>query len=172
MTSAFLQGKPINRTVYLIPPKEYKKKDILWKLKKCVYGLSDAAKMWYEMVKDKIVEANITKCPHDESFFYYNDDDLEGVMTLHVDDFIYVCSQKFEDLLKDFKIGSNEECQFTYLGLQINQHTNKTISVSLKEYIKELKQIPLSKKGRIKRHMHLLLMNISYFDQNVVSNCG
>ena len=51
-------------------------------------------------------------------------------------------------LLKDFKIGLNEEGQFTYLGLQINQHTNKTISVSQKEYIKELKQIPLSTKRK------------------------
>ena len=41
--SAFLQGKRIDRTVILKPPKEAKTR--LWKFNKCVYGLSDASKM-------------------------------------------------------------------------------------------------------------------------------
>ena len=81
ISSAFLQGQQIERTVYLIPPREHKKKNVLWKLKKCVYGLSDAAKMWYETVKDKILEAKITKCPHDDALFYYIDEELEGIMS-------------------------------------------------------------------------------------------
>ena len=72
ITSAFLQGKQLDRTVYLIPPKEYKKKNVLWKLKKCVYGLSDAARMWYDMIKEQVESANIEKCPHDDAFFYWS----------------------------------------------------------------------------------------------------
>ena len=39
--SAFLQGKPIERDVYLNPPKEVHTKKI-WKLHTTVYGLGDA----------------------------------------------------------------------------------------------------------------------------------
>ena len=45
--SAFLQGKQINRIVYLKPPPEAHADNKLWRLKKCVYGLNDAARMWY-----------------------------------------------------------------------------------------------------------------------------
>ena len=39
--SAFLQGKPVERDVYLNPPKEVHTKKI-WKLHTTVYGLGDA----------------------------------------------------------------------------------------------------------------------------------
>ena len=41
ITTAFLQGGPINREVYVIPPKEAET-DKLWLLNKSVYGLNDA----------------------------------------------------------------------------------------------------------------------------------
>ena len=48
--SAFLQGKGIDRDVYLKPPKELGTKK-LWKLKTTVYGLCDAPRVWYISVK-------------------------------------------------------------------------------------------------------------------------
>ena len=41
--TAFLQGKPIERTVFVWPPKEAKTGKV-WELKKCVYGLVDASR--------------------------------------------------------------------------------------------------------------------------------
>ena len=43
--AAFLQGKPIERELYLRPPKEASQPNVLWKLKKVVYGLSDASRV-------------------------------------------------------------------------------------------------------------------------------
>ena len=45
--SVFLQSKQINRIIYLMPSPEAHTENKLWQLKKCVYGLSDAARMWY-----------------------------------------------------------------------------------------------------------------------------
>ena len=42
--SAFLQGTPLDREVFMEPPSEYKKTGIVWKLKKTVYGLYDASR--------------------------------------------------------------------------------------------------------------------------------
>ena len=44
--SAFLQGKEINRDVYVKPSQEAET-DKLWKLKTTVYGLFDAPRVWY-----------------------------------------------------------------------------------------------------------------------------
>ena len=46
--SAFLQGKVLDRDVYLMPPKEAGVHDgKLQKLRRCLYGLNDAARQFY-----------------------------------------------------------------------------------------------------------------------------
>ena len=45
--SAFLQGKQIERPLFLIPSSEFQEENIVWKLKTCIYGLSDASRKWY-----------------------------------------------------------------------------------------------------------------------------
>ena len=44
--AAFLQGKSIDRDLYLKPPKEAEAQGRLWKLKKAVYRLLDASRVW------------------------------------------------------------------------------------------------------------------------------
>lgn len=41
--SAFLQGMELSRGIYIRPPPEAASEGVLWKLKKCVYGLADAS---------------------------------------------------------------------------------------------------------------------------------
>ena len=44
---AFLQGYPIQRDLFVRPPKEAGATGYVWKLNKVVYGLSDASRAWY-----------------------------------------------------------------------------------------------------------------------------
>ena len=53
--TAYLQGKNIERTIVIKPPREAKTEK-LWKLRKAVYGLKDAAEVWYEMVVGVLTE--------------------------------------------------------------------------------------------------------------------
>ncbi|XP_063688395.1 uncharacterized protein LOC134821623 [Bolinopsis microptera] len=153
---AFLQGKPIERLVYLTPPKECYKPGILWKLNKCVYGLSDAAKMWYRNVKDHSEQAGLKKCLYDDALFFSRVDkeDLAGIMTVHVDDFIYAGTKGFEsnihkDVLHGFEIKSQEASRFTYLGLEVEQDPiSYEITVGQSDYISALKTIGLSSNRR------------------------
>ena len=51
--TSFLQGGHIDREVFAIPPPESNTpKEYLWKLNKCIYGLSDASLKWYSRVKN------------------------------------------------------------------------------------------------------------------------
>ena len=52
--SAYLQGNNITRDVFLKPPPEFDNGK-LWKLKKTIYGLSDAARQWHMSVKDQLI---------------------------------------------------------------------------------------------------------------------
>jgi hypothetical protein len=54
--AALLQGKPIDRDVYLRPPKDLGLDGKLWKLRKTVYGLTDASRSWYLSVKYALLE--------------------------------------------------------------------------------------------------------------------
>ena len=45
--AAFLQLRELNQDVYIVPTKEANVTEKLWKLEKCLYGLSDGARMWF-----------------------------------------------------------------------------------------------------------------------------
>ena len=56
VASAFLQGTPLDRDVYMEPPIEAKNVGFVWKLKKGAYGLYDTSRKWYLAVKKELVE--------------------------------------------------------------------------------------------------------------------
>ena len=50
ITNALLQGKNIQR-IFVEPPAELKKTNMIWKLKKSAYGLGDASRNWYFTIR-------------------------------------------------------------------------------------------------------------------------
>ena len=95
--TAFLQSKQIDRLVYLEPPHEAKvPPGYVWKLSKCVYGLTDASRSWYLTVKDELLKLGAVASKLDEAIFtWYCGDKLHGIMTTHVDDFCFAGSKIF-----------------------------------------------------------------------------
>lgn len=96
------------------------------------------------------------KCPYDDALFYRKKNGtVDGIMTIHVDDFVYSGSEEFNQdvrssILKDFELKSNEKTNFTYLGLEVEQSEQDfSIKVSQKKYIDcELNPIPLTMKRK------------------------
>ena len=89
--TAFLQGQSIDRDVYIKPPIEAKvNSNTVWKLNKCVYGLSDASLNWYCRVKSLLLELGACVSKVDPAVCYWLDenDDVYGMLACHVDDFI------------------------------------------------------------------------------------
>ena len=60
--TALLQGKQIERTVYLRPSKEANT-TIIWELQECVYGLADASHYWYLHETEEFIKlgANVSR---------------------------------------------------------------------------------------------------------------
>ena len=146
--SAFLQGMPLSREVYIKPPKEALiSDDMVWKLKKCLYGLNDAARQFYDSVRAELLRLGCKTSQLDPSLFFYQNDSgiLQGVIVSHIDDFLHAGSQIFYDNIMDplcqrFKVGSHHSESFKYVGYQINQQSNG-VRINQEKYI-ENAEIP------------------------------
>ena len=131
--SAFLQGKELERDVFVKPPKEANAKNTLWKLKKCLYGLNDASKNWYDEMDSRFEKLNFQKSCQDPALYIYKHQGVtKGLVALHVDDFLYTgdknfCEKIIPDLLKGLIIGKTEIGEFTYTGLHVKQNRNGII---------------------------------------------
>ena len=88
--TAFLQGQMIDRDIYIKPPTELGI-DKVWKLKKCVYGLGDASRKWYDRVKQVFASLGGQVSKLDPSVFYWNNENgaMIGLLACNVDDFIW-----------------------------------------------------------------------------------
>lgn len=125
--TAFLQGEPIDRDVFIRPPKEAScNGTVVWKLKKCVYGVNDASLRWYKRVKSvmKISGANVSKV--DPAVFYWCSDSGEVycILACHVDHFVWGGSSQFEEVISEirsaFNVGKECNAAFRYCGIDIS----------------------------------------------------
>ena len=146
--TAFLQGDKIDRPVYLLPPPEAKcEKGKLWKLKKCVYGLNDAARSWYLTVKKELIKLGAEMSKLDQAVFtWYYEGKLHGIISTHVDDFCWGGSKIFrqsviENIKTTFVIKSEEINKFKYVGLEIEQKEEEII-ISQDKYVEALEMTP------------------------------
>ena len=85
--AVILQGKEINREIFLIPPAE-DNTDKLQRLNKTVYGLLDASRTWHLHAREELTLICVEVSSYDGAiFFWRNGNNLEGVVCGHVDDF-------------------------------------------------------------------------------------
>ena len=115
----------------------------LWRLRKCTYGLSDAGRHWYIKVVTELKSLGATQPSLDQALFvWYNTvGDCDGIMAIHVDDFIYGGTSSFinntvSHLRTLFKLGLEESGGMKYLGISISQHATG-IQLSTDAYCKK-----------------------------------
>ena len=148
--SAYLQGNPISRELYLRPPPEFYQ-GTLWKLNKTVYGLCDAARSWYLRVKDQLLSMGLKMCSYDNAIFSYSCQGIfQGLICVYVDDFLYCGSTSFQEnivskIYSSFQIGSSEAGIFRYLGINISAASNHMRSIDQFNYALSLKPMNISK---------------------------
>ena len=145
--SAFLQGQKLEREVFVKPPKEAETKKV-WKLLKCLYGLKDASRMWYNVVCTSLMELGCEKSEVDPAcFIFKKNGKVKGVLGAHVDDFLYVGDSEFreevmEKLMLRFSVGKHEVSHFVYTGFNIEQ-TSSGLVLDQNAYIEKLKIEPM-----------------------------
>lgn len=127
--SAFLQSRQLDREVYIKPPPEA---DVLpgriWRLLKCLYGLNDAARQFYNSVVDELNLLGCIQATLDPALFYKFDSsgELVGLLVSHIDDFLHAGEGVFDTevmagLRNRFLAGKLEEDHFTYIGFTVKR---------------------------------------------------
>ena len=155
--AAYLQGKFIERDIYLHPPTEANT-DCLWKLKKCVYGLNEAARMWYLRLSKELADLGMKKSRYDEAiFFWHKEEKLQGVLAAHVDDFFWAGTHSFKDevlqkLTETFRVSSEGKDNLKYLGIQVKQDGNKIV-MNQDAYTKDLEPIIIESRNDTSREL-------------------
>ena len=130
--SAFLQGQELDRLVFVKPPKEVKTNKI-WRLKKCLYGLKDASRKWYDIVKKTLIDLGCTLSKTDPAIFVFKKDGIvSGVLGTHVDDFLFAGTESFQKeiirkVVEKFSVGKHETENFTYTGFKLTQEKERIV---------------------------------------------
>ena len=162
----FLQSDKIDREIYVMHPKEANTTNV-WQLKKCIYGLGDPSCKWYNRVKTYLLSIGLVMSKADPALFYYHDNNnLIGMIAIHVDDFLWSGTNDFETnfiskLQKTFMIGKENQSIFQYLGINLKENDSKiTIDeINFAENLKPINQIHNNKdtKDIIQAHIGKLL---------------
>ena len=148
VSSAFLQGCELNRTVYMSPPKEFKKEGIVWRLKKPVYGLADSGRLWYQRIRQKLLELGCKILTGDEACFTFTQKGkVKGLLGIHVDDIVYGGTEEFENqiiqpLTQFFNISKSDSDAFVFCGMKISQASDLSITVSQNDYADTIEDVP------------------------------
>ena len=157
--AAYLQGDAIQRDIFVNPPPEFRNGKV-WKLKKTVYGLCDAARSWYLRVRTELQQLGVSVCTVDPALFYWmNGEECEGLICVYVDDFLWAGTKAFEDnvisKVRDmFLIGGSECKSFKYIGLNIQTFENG-IHVDQCHYASAMRPICISKQRSMQKESEL-----------------
>jgi hypothetical protein len=104
--TAFLQGMPLRRKVYVKPPPEAGLgPNQVWLLRQALYGLVEAPDRWFAMVYDIFVRfLGGRQSRVDPAVFWWSDRTgaLTGLVSTHVDDFAFGGTKEW---LKTFEVG-------------------------------------------------------------------
>ena len=92
----------------------------------------------------------MVKSKYDEALFYWRHEGrCEGVLVIHVDDFLYGGSTKFENLIQNIKtiftVGSEETVPMKYLGMNIDE-SDGDIYFSQDSYIDSMEEVEIQQK--------------------------
>lgn len=152
---------PIGRVkpVYVQPPLQAKvPSGIIWRLRKCAYGLTDAPRWWYQSVYALIERLGYERVEEDHGLFLcYKDGVLIFALAVHVDDFRYGGTAaevaRFErELTAAFDVGPVAVGDLTLTGLRIRTTTDEapgiSIAVDQDHYLTTIDDVPMSKERR------------------------
>ena len=154
--TAFLQGKELDRVVHLRPPSKHYhgRKEVLWRLRKPVYGLGDAPRAWFESFSGFLLERKGKYTATDPAFLWWVNErgELVGLMCIHVDDTLFGGTLQFDvDVVqaveKRFPVGKRSVGNFEFIGLRIQSvtvHGRLEVHVSQNHYAEKLQEIDLS----------------------------
>ena len=140
--TAFLNGD-LDETIYMRPPEGFPTSEPgqVWKLRKSIYGLKQAARQWYKKLKEALTSIEFVQLDDDNAVFILRTPTTIVIIAAHVDDMLLAASTTkvkqatIDKLSETFDIHDLGPAGL-FCGLRIKQDlANHTISVDQSDYL-------------------------------------
>jgi len=167
VTSAFTQSE-IDKVIFVEPPKGYPQvapdgSPCVLKLHKALYGTKQASRMWQLKLRKHLVDKmGFTNSTHDPCLFTRRVSDSVFVVGVYVDDIIVAHNgtKHLEWFTSEFTGPNGFRAKHVgplswFLGVEITQHDDFTVTLSQSQYIKKLLErfVPARPASMIKHAM-------------------
>ncbi|KAE9007221.1 hypothetical protein PF005_g14420 [Phytophthora fragariae] len=141
--TAFLNGELVDVDIYMAQPEGYDDKSgRVCKLKKGLYGLKQASRIWNDTLHKCLTEIGFTQCTYDLGIYWKQGRVSVVYLTVYVDDLLL--AGKMEDisvvileLAKKFKLKDLGRVH-NFLGMEVNYKLGSFICLSQTAYIERL----------------------------------
>ena len=144
--TVFLNGD-LEHEIFMSPPPgcaDYGQKDIIWKLKKSLYGLKQASRVWYMKAKDELKKLSFMHSDSDHAMFTHSSNGKFCIIALYIDDLMILSNdlpslrKKKKQLMSSFKMKDLGEIHW-FLGLEITRDQPRCLlSISQSQYIRDV----------------------------------
>jgi hypothetical protein len=140
--SAFLNGD-LKEEIYMKPPPGVNENGKVYRLKKSLYGLKQAANVWNEKLKQTLQKHQCIQSKDDECLYAYTSGGVKIYLLVHVDDILAASNSTFELQKFMHKIGKEFELKDlgevkTYLGIDIHRNEEGFFEISQERYIERI----------------------------------
>ena len=158
--TAFLRGsRRDNRILGVDPPEELRRKlglkpTEICELLKSAYGLVNAPFLWYQELRETLIQIGFSMRPLDPCLFTLQSSGgtVHGHIGIHVDDGLCCGDATFDNALRQleekFPFGAKREGKFTFTGICFNQDSKGRIHLDQKEYINNISPISIPRERR------------------------
>jgi hypothetical protein len=143
--TAFLNGK-LDEEIYLRQPPGFKSNDQVYRLKKSLYGLKQAAKVWNDTLTRELSQMGFKQSEADKCIFVLSDQNDLCYLLVHVDDMLIASSNKnliekcANSIGKCFKIKDLGMVKH-YLGIDVSRDEKGNFMLSQTPYIEKILEV-------------------------------
>ena len=115
-----------------------------------MFGLADTSRYWYLKVREELCKLGARTSQFDQGLFTFrNQTEIVGIVILFVDDIICAGKPHFTNIINKFKntfhVGTENSHAFTYVGINIKQNEDISITIDQQSYKNNI-NIPLNRK--------------------------
>jgi len=118
---------------------------IVVELKKAMYGCIESAQLWYETLRDNLIEIGFKANAEDPCVFNLNRDGVQCTVAVYVDDLLITCASQnviewviaqVSSRFPDVKVTSGKK--HSYLGVSVDLTTTGKVKLSMLGYIRDV----------------------------------
>lgn len=141
ITTAFLNGN-LNEEIYMKQPPGFSTGDKVYRLKKSLYGLKQAARVWNQTLHEALTTNGCDQNETDKCLYVKKEDGKVMFILIHVDDILVaysdekLASSTMKNVGKGFEIKDLGEVKH-YLGISIERKDGNFL-ISQQKYIDEI----------------------------------